>query len=575
MPFANGGSVLHYVLTRAEYDALESYSDTSLYFVLETTGKYSLHKGDKDVTSDPGVSYTKAQIDSLMSGIASTYYSKDAVDAIIAGVTRRIPQAAKNGTLTIKQGGVTKATFGADSSENVTAELDAGGSGGEKNVIEAITLDGAEVPVKNKVAAISLPIMAQGKLGVARVNPLYGTNINNGKYILIVKADASELAERTHDYKPIVPSNLNAAIIAALSDTNHITLTTEQQQTAKTVLGIVIPTALSALSDDSTHRLVTDTEKSSWDSKSTFSGSYNDLSNKPTLFSGDYNDLSNKPTIPTVNDATIIIRQGGVVKGTFTLNQSGNLEIDLDAGGESSSSESSSSESSSSESSSSESSSSESSSSESSSSASVQGILVSGAGFNAVNGFYPLVSGTFGTTSAIYRANGYDVFWRQEWEEWDLSPSNVPDDAIYYSKSTNVTGQWEPVPGVGISPAPTVTEGGSESSSSSSESSSSESSSSASAPVITVTGAGLGAYVNGSYTLLSGTYGEQDAVLVKDAGTENEAFIRYDASYFLGASWVIYSTIMESSVYASATLESGTWWASSVGFEPDATVVIG
>lgn len=31
-----------------------------------------------------------------------------------------------------------------------------------------------------------------------------------------------------------------------------------------------------------------------------FSGSYNDLTNKPTLFSGNYNDLINKPVIPTV-----------------------------------------------------------------------------------------------------------------------------------------------------------------------------------------------------------------------------------------------------------------------------------
>lgn len=30
-----------------------------------------------------------------------------------------------------------------------------------------------------------------------------------------------------------------------------------------------------------------------------FSGSYNDLTDKPTLFSGNYNDLTNKPTIPT------------------------------------------------------------------------------------------------------------------------------------------------------------------------------------------------------------------------------------------------------------------------------------
>jgi len=31
-----------------------------------------------------------------------------------------------------------------------------------------------------------------------------------------------------------------------------------------------------------------------------FSGSYNDLTNKPTLFSGSYNDLTNKPTIPSL-----------------------------------------------------------------------------------------------------------------------------------------------------------------------------------------------------------------------------------------------------------------------------------
>ena len=85
-------------------------------------------------------------------------------------------------------------------------------------------------------------------------------------------------------------------------------------------------------------------------------GSYNDLTNKPTIptktsdltndsnfvvgsalatvaTSGSYNDLTNKPTIPTVNDATITITQGGTTKGTFTLNQSSNATITLDAGG--------------------------------------------------------------------------------------------------------------------------------------------------------------------------------------------------------------------------------------------------
>ncbi len=49
-----------------------------------------------------------------------------------------------------------------------------------------------------------------------------------------------------------------------------------------------IPDDLADLQDDSTHRLVTDTEKSTWNSKSDFSGSYNDLTDKPNI-----------PVIPT------------------------------------------------------------------------------------------------------------------------------------------------------------------------------------------------------------------------------------------------------------------------------------
>lgn len=51
-----------------------------------------------------------------------------------------------------------------------------------------------------------------------------------------------------------------------------------------------IPTTLSELTDDATHRLVTDTEKNTWNSKSDFNG--------------DYNQLQNKPSIPTVSSST-------------------------------------------------------------------------------------------------------------------------------------------------------------------------------------------------------------------------------------------------------------------------------
>lgn len=45
--------------------------------------------------------------------------------------------------------------------------------------------------------------------------------------------------------------------------------------------------------------------------------------------SGSYNDLSNKPTIPSVGNGTITIKQAGAVKGSFTTNQSGATTIEL------------------------------------------------------------------------------------------------------------------------------------------------------------------------------------------------------------------------------------------------------
>lgn len=67
----------------------------------------------------------------------------------------------------------------------------------------------------------------------------------------------------------------------------------------KLIDAIKVPVNLSELAGDATHRTVTDAEKTAWNNKSTFSGSYNDLTNKPSLFSGNYNDLSGKPTILT------------------------------------------------------------------------------------------------------------------------------------------------------------------------------------------------------------------------------------------------------------------------------------
>ena len=66
-----------------------------------------------------------------------------------------------------------------------------------------------------------------------------------------------------------------------------------------------IPDELADLNDDTTHRLVTDTEKTTWNNKSDFSGNYSDLSNKPTIPTTT-NDLTNNSGFITnaVNNLT-------------------------------------------------------------------------------------------------------------------------------------------------------------------------------------------------------------------------------------------------------------------------------
>ena len=78
---------------------------------------------------------------------------------------------------------------------------------------------------------------------------------------------------------------------------------------------------LSDLQEDATHRTVTDMEKQSWNSKSDFSGSYNDLEDKPII-----------PTVPTTlpNPQALTITYGGQ---THTYDGSEALSITIETGG--------------------------------------------------------------------------------------------------------------------------------------------------------------------------------------------------------------------------------------------------
>lgn len=60
---------------------------------------------------------------------------------------------------------------------------------------------------------------------------------------------------------------------------------------------------------------------------------WDNVLNKPSFStvatSGSYNDLSNQPTIPTVNNGALIIKKNGINVATFTANQSNNTTADI------------------------------------------------------------------------------------------------------------------------------------------------------------------------------------------------------------------------------------------------------
>ena len=75
--------------------------------------------------------------------------------------------------------------------------------------------------------------------------------------------------------------------------------------------------------------------QANWTETNSSSDAY--IKNKPSLAtvatSGSYNDLSNKPTIPTVNNATFKIQGAGTDAVSFTANSSTNTTLNIKGGG--------------------------------------------------------------------------------------------------------------------------------------------------------------------------------------------------------------------------------------------------
>ena len=263
----------------------------------DLTNKPTIPTKTSDLTNDSGF-----VVGSTLATVATSGSYNDLTN------TPTIPTVG-NGTITITQGGTTKGTFTLNQSSNATIALDAGGSGGgdvsaagdntftgTNTFTTGLTIGGEE-----EEGAIGLGISSDIGLVDIAVNQMSLSNSSGNGFSLVLSEDWDEELQDYNLQTFVSTHNLDIIGTTSVTIDGNQVLTTNDVATVAT------------------------------------SGSYNDLTNKPTLAtvatSGSYNDLSNKPAIPTVNDATITITQGGTTKGTFTLNQSSNATIALDAGG--------------------------------------------------------------------------------------------------------------------------------------------------------------------------------------------------------------------------------------------------
>ena len=115
-------------------------------------------------------------------------------------------------------------------------------------------------------AEINAKISAIPKFAISVVTALPTTNISTTTVYLLKSGEES--------------SNLYTEYIYA--DSKWEILGRQTVDLSGYALKTEIPLTLASLTQDSTHRTVTDAEKETWNNKSNFSGNYNDLSNVPT-----------------------------------------------------------------------------------------------------------------------------------------------------------------------------------------------------------------------------------------------------------------------------------------------------
>lgn len=112
-----------------------------------------------------------------------------------------------------------------------------------------VQINGTSIVDANKVANIPIPTKVDdaNRYLIVKYNSGYGFQTRSDGFLTIVKSSNGNIDSRSSDYRPIVPTNMDYAIKAALTDGVGPAYTATEQSAARTRLGAASESDLEAL----------------------------------------------------------------------------------------------------------------------------------------------------------------------------------------------------------------------------------------------------------------------------------------------------------------------------------------
>lgn len=235
-----------------------------------------------------------------------------------------------NATLTIQKNGTSAGTFTANATSNKTINITVPTTAADVSALPASTKYGASIAVSINTTDYKVTTTLKDQdgntLGTAQVIDLplesvvvNGSYDNTNKKIVLTLQNGNTI--------DIPVADLVAGLQSEITSSNKLSsdLVDDTNHTHKFVTAAQI-TKLNGIASGAEVNVQAD-----WTESNSSSDAY--IQNKPSLAtvatSGSYNDLSNKPTIPTVNNATLTIQKNGTTVKTFTANASSDVTANI------------------------------------------------------------------------------------------------------------------------------------------------------------------------------------------------------------------------------------------------------